>query len=235
MSSHLKRHSMPIAWPIKRKNIAHISKPNPGSHKLRYSTSVLILLRDVLGYVKDLKEARYAINHNEISINGRKVTNVKDVIGIFDIVEIKSTNEKFIVLLDELGKLKLVNSKDSSIILKVSGKAIISGKKFQLNFMNGFNLLVDEKTFKSIKVDDSIDYDFVKKKIISTLQFKEGSMVFIYDGKYKGKFGEVKGFINYNGLGRDIVSVQIGKDLHSTASEYSYVVGAKAEDLKRFN
>ena len=59
--------------------------------------------------------------------------------------------------------------------------------------------------------------------------------MYIFDGKFRGSFGKVKNFINYNGITRDAVSIEIGKEVHTTAKDYCYVVGKKEEDLKRFN
>ena len=57
-NQHLKRNSAPTSWPIKRKNITFIAKPKPGSHKSKYVTSVLVLLRDVLKYSETSKETK---------------------------------------------------------------------------------------------------------------------------------------------------------------------------------
>ena len=101
--------------------------------------------------------------------------------------------------------------------------------------MNGFNLLVEEKVFNSIKVEDTLVYDFVKKKVVSTVALKEGSYVYFFDGKFQGKFGEVKEFVPFNGLTKDVVKVQVGSEVQSTAKDYAFAIGTKKEDLKRFN
>ena len=233
-SRHLKRHSMPVSWSVKRKNVTFIAKPNPGSFKRDYVTSVIVLLRDVLEYVKTSKEAKYILNNKELLVNSKPVSDIKSAVGIFDVVEIKKTEEKFIVLFNELGKIKLVKTKDSNLYLKVSSKSLIAGKKFQINFMNGYNLLVDEKTFKSVSVNDTIVYDSEKKKVLSTIKMKESNFVYIFDGHYKGKFGIIKSFISYNGLARDVVEIELGKELHTTAKDYCFAVAEKKEDLKRF-
>jgi small subunit ribosomal protein S4e len=233
-NQHLKRHSAPVAWPVKRKNITFIAKPNAGSHKSRYVVPVVVLLRDVLKYAETAKEVKLIVHNQDVLVNGRKTIDVKSPVGLFDVFEIKNTNEKYLVLFDELGKLKLVETKDSFMYLKVKDKKQVSGGKYQLNFMNGYNLLVDEKTFKGIKVNDTLVYDFDKKKQSGVLNLKEGSFVYIFDGKFKGKFGEIKSFEHHNGLTEDIAQIQINGEVHSTAKDYCFVVGAKKEDLKKF-
>lgn len=233
-SRHLKRHSMPKFWNVKRKNIPFISRPQPGSHKREYSTSFLLLLRDELGYVENAREARYAIKETEIILNGERVDDMRKSCGLFDVVEIKATAEKFLVLFNENKRLKLIPVKDNLLFMKVSSKNILPKKKFQLGFANGRTNIVDEKTFKSVAVNDTLVYDFGSKKIVSHIPLKEGTFVYIFDGKYKGNFAEVKSFTKFAGLGKDIARVQIGKEEHSTAMDYCYAVGSKKEDLKRF-
>lgn len=227
---HLKRTNMPTSWPVKRKNITFVAKPNAGSHQLKYVTSVVVLLRDVLGYVQRSKNAKYAIHNEEILVNGKKVTDIKTPVGMFDVFEIKKTNEKFVLVFDEFGKIKLVPNKDDTITLKVSKKTITKSKTFQLNFMNGYNIVVDEKTFKAVSVQDSVVYDYAKKKVVKTLALAEKAQVYLFDGKFKGQFATVTGFTLYNGLTKDLVELTIGNEKHSTAKDYCYVV----EDSKRF-
>lgn len=234
-NQHLKRTSMPTSWPVKKKNITFIAKPNPGSHKMKYVVSMVVLLRDVLKYAATSKEVKRILHQEEVLINNKRVTDIKTAAGLFDIVEIKKTKEKYTVLFDESGKLKLVSAKDNLINLRVSRKTTTPGKKFQLNFLNGFNLLVDEKTFKSTKIADSVVYDLTKKKISSVLNLKEGNFVYLFDGKFKGQFAQIKSLVKYNGIARDLVEVEIEGNAHNTAKDYCYVIGTKKEDMKRFN
>lgn len=231
---HLKRTNMPTSWPIKRKNISFIKRPSPGSHKREYSVSMLILLKDILEYVENLKEARYAIKNTEVLVNGKKVDSVKLSVGLFDVIEFKSINEKYVVLFDTFGKIKLIKSKDETFVSKVISKSIMPGKKFQVNLFNGNNLLVDEKEFTKIKVNDSVEFDFKKGKISQVLPLKESSFIYIFDGKYVGRIGEIKEFVKYNGLGEDIVVFEVDGEVHSTALRYAYVVSLKKDGVKRF-
>ena len=233
-NSHLKRHASPTAWPIKRKNITFVAKPKPGSHKLKYVTPLVVVLRDVLKYAETSKEVKLIINSSEVLVNGKQVKNVKFPVGMFDVLELKKTNEKYVVLFDNFGKIKLVATKTNEVLLKVSGKKQLVGGKYQLNFMNGFNILVDEKDAKSTKVNDTVVFDFIKRKAVKTLSLKAGVFAYFFDGKFRGSFGEIKEFVEYKGLTRDVVKVQIGDNVETTAKEYAFVVGTKKDDLKGF-
>ena len=235
-SIHLKRHSMPISWPVKRKNITFVAKPNPGSHKLEYVVPVVVLLRDHLGYASTAKEVKRLIHTNEVLVNGKKVNDIKKPVGLFDIFEIKETGEKYTVLFSDVGgRLKLVPTKDDLIYLKVSGKKTLPSNKYQLNFMNGFNILVDEKTFNNTKVNDTVVYDLKSKKIKEVLPLKEGVFVYIFDGKFRGKFAKYVSVIEYNGITKDVANVEINGVTHSTSKDYCYVVAKDEKSLERFN
>ncbi len=234
-SQHLKRHASPVAWPVKRKNIAFITRPNAGSYKQKYVTPLVVVLRDVLRYAETSKEVKLALHNSDVLVNGKKTLDIRYPVGMFDTIEIKQNKEKFMLLFDELGKIKLVESKDDNAYLKVTSKTIVSAKKFQINFMNGFNVLIDEKTAKGIKINDTIVYDLIKKKIVSVIGLQKGAFAYIFDGKFKGHFALIEDFESFNGLTRDIAKVKIGNEVHSTAKDYCFAVGTKKEDLKRFS
>lgn len=226
---------MPLLWPVKRKNITFISRPNPGSYQRDYVVSAVILLRDVLKYAQTLKEVKYILHNEKVLVNGKEIKDTRFPVGLFDVIEIPTTKEKFTLLFDEFGKVKLVNSKDDLVFMKVTGKKNVRGGKHQLNFMNGFNLFVDEKTFSKLNVEDTLVYNFKSKKVDSTIPLKEGSFVYIFDGKFKGRFVELQSITKYNGITRDLVEIKEGKEIHSTAKDYCFAIGTKKEDVKRFN
>lgn len=234
-NQHLKRHGMPTLWSVERKNDKFITKPNPGSHKSKYVVPVVVLLRDILSYAKTAKEVKLIIHDGEgVLINGKKVADIKSPVGIFDIFEIKKTAEKYVLVFNDLGKVKLSPVKDDLLFLKVSSKTVLPASKYQLNFMNGFNIIVDKKTFESVKVNDTVVFDFVKKKVSSVFSLKEGSFVYIFDGKFQGSAGKLQSFDTYNGLTRDVAHIDIEGHTHTTAKDYCFAVGTKKEDLKRF-
>jgi small subunit ribosomal protein S4e len=235
-TTHLKRHSMPVSWPVKRKNITFTTKPNPGSHKLEYVVPLVVLIRDQLSWASTAKEVKRLVHETEVLVNGKRVKDIKYPVGLFDVVEIKEISKKYVVLFSSVGgKIKLVETKDNLIYLKIIGKKVLPKNKYQLNFMNGFNLVVEKDVFDAVKVNDTIVYDFEKKTISSKLNLKEGNYVYVFDGKFKGRFGKVVSFVEYNGIAKDIVTLEMGGETYSTSKDYCYVVGTSEKDVGRFN
>ena len=230
---HLKRHRMPASWPVERKGIPFISKPNPGSFQAKYATSVVILLRDVLKLVQTAKEAKQVINAGEIMLNGREVKDLKFPCGLFDVLEIKSTKQKLRIVFDTQGRIDLVPATESTLYLKVTSKTQQGAKSFQINCMNGYNLKVDEKTFKKVKVQDTIVFDYEKKKVIQVFALKEGVWAYVFDGNFKGHTAQVLSFKLYAGRARDTVELKLDKGEEQTAKEYCYIIAeSKEEALK---
>ena len=232
--SHLKRSNMPTFWPVKKKNIKFVVKPKPGSHKIDYVIPILIILREKLSYAATSKEAKQILYNEEVLVNGKRVKDIKFPVGLFDIIEIKKTNERYLVLYDNVGKVKLSPTKADFLYLKIVGKKLLKGGIFQLNFMNGFNLVVDKKTYDKAKVADTLVYDFIKKRPVSIINMKEGDFVYVFDGKFKGKIGQIKSFIDYNGVSRNILVLDLENKEQSTAKDYCLVIGTKKTDIKEF-
>ena len=73
MSKHQKRLSVPNSWPVERKTATFTVKAGAGPHG-ESGVPLLIVLRDVLGYADNRKEARYALNEDNVLINGTAVS-----------------------------------------------------------------------------------------------------------------------------------------------------------------
>ncbi len=89
MTRHQKRLSVPKSWPVERKTGTFTVKAGAGPHG-EEGVPLLIVLRDVLGYVDSKKEAQYALNHQSILVNGNVASDVRRPIGMFDILAFAS-------------------------------------------------------------------------------------------------------------------------------------------------
>lgn len=221
---HLKRHSMPTAWPTFRKTAVFTVKPKPGSMNQKYVVPIVIMLRDVLQLVHTTKEAKFTVFKKYLKLNGKEVEDIKTPMGLFDILEIEKIGKKFSFIFDTYGKIKVFEVSDSNIYSKVKSKTLVKGAKTQVNTISGINVLVDSKQAKSISTNSTLVIDAPSKKVQSVLELVENAQVYIMDGKYKGQVGMVVSFTHYNGVAPDLVSIQIGDEEHITAKEYCFVI-----------
>ena len=223
---------MPTSWHVKRKNVTFTTKPNCGSYRREFVVPIVVLLRDELKVVRTLKEAKYVVNNTEIEINGKIVKDVKFPVGIFDVVCLKKSGERFVVLLNKYNKISLIPTQENSFYMRVGGKSILRMGKFQINTENGYNFCVDKKMFDKIKVSDTIEYNFVDKKIEKVIPFKKNSLAYIFSGKFVGNFCKIIDITSYNGLSKKRVDIEVNSETHSTAKEYCLVLG-DSENVKK--
>ena len=229
-TNHLKRHRMPNTWRIKRKGVKFIQNPNPSGYERELALSMTLILRDYLKLCRNLKEVKYAIKNKEIFVNGKKVVDDKHPVGLFEVVEIKSIKESYRVVFDEVRKLKVVSTKNKNILLKVSNKKVLKNKKFQINTINGFNILVNEKDFLKIDVSNSLVYDFEKKNIVEILKIDKGQEVYVFGGRFIGKVGVVVEVKKGSMKTKEEVTLKIGKDENKTIKKYCIAISKNVID-----
>lgn len=98
MGNHQKRLSVPNSWPVERKEATFTVKAGAGPHG-ESGVPLLIILRDVLGYVDSKKEARYALNQDTVLVNGDAVSDESRPIGMFDILAFTQRDEYYLSLI----------------------------------------------------------------------------------------------------------------------------------------
>jgi len=145
MTNHQKRLSVPKSWPVERKTETFTVKAGAGPHG-ESGVPLLILLRDVLGYVDNRKEARYALNQDNVVINGEAESDEERPVGMFDIVAFTEREEYYRVFPDEGGRLTLTPMDEESAqskLGKIEGKQHVPGGDVQLTLHDGQTLLVE--------------------------------------------------------------------------------------------
>ncbi len=229
--SHLKRIASPVSWKLsKRKGITFVVRPKPGRHPLEFSVPITIILREMLGYAETSKEVKLILQNEKIFVNGKEVKDHRFNCGIFDVIKIEKTGEKYMLSYDKKGKFILIPVKGDEIISKVISKKIKAGEEYVIGLQNSYNIKVTEKEFKTIKVGDSIRYNFKTCKF-KHVPFKEGTYVFVIRGKYVGECGKVKSITRYNGTAKDTVAIEGDKEF-VTAVDNCCAIGTTKKDIE---
>lgn len=201
--THLKRQKVPKNWPIYRKGMVYVVKPNSN---LKRSIPILVILRDILKVAQNRKEVKIAIHSKHILLNNRPVKEDKIGLALFDTITIVPSKKYYRVVLSEKGKFALeeITEAESELkIVKVVNKKILKGKKIQLNFNDGKNIISDIKC----KINDSILINSKDKKIKKCIKFEKNANAIIFVGKHSGE----KGVISKIKPERKMVEIQIGK------------------------
>ncbi|WP_416840805.1 30S ribosomal protein S4e [Haloferax sp. DFSO52] len=224
MTRHQKRLSVPKSWPVERKTGTFTVKAGAGPHG-KAGVPLLIVLRDVLGYVDTKKEAKYALNNQSVLVNGDAASDVRRPIGMFDILAFTERDEYYRVFPDEGGRLAISPidaDAASSRLGKIVRKTQVNGGKFQLTLHDGANLVVDDASEYHNK--DSIVVDNETKDVIAHFPYEEGALVTAVAGSHAGEIGEVVEITTTMGSGNNSVLVETEDGEFETIEQYVVVI-----------
>ncbi|SDX99052.1 30S ribosomal protein S4e [Halobellus clavatus] len=224
MTRHQKRLSAPNAWPVERKTGTFTVKAGAGPHG-EDGVPLLILLRDVLGYVDSKKEARYALNEGAVLVNGDEISDEQRPVGMFDILAFTEREEYYRVFPQEGGRLALTPidaDAAGSRLGKIVGKQSVSGGETQLTLHDGANLRVEDDSEYNTK--DSLVVDNEDKEIVAHFPYEEGALVTAVDGSHSGEIGEIDEITVTAGSGDNTVIVETDDSAFETIEDYVVVI-----------
>ena len=230
MTRHQKRLAVPNSWPVERKTQTFTVKAGAGPHG-EEGVPLVVLLRDVLGYVDSRKEARYALNTDSVLVNGDAVSDEQRPIGMFDILAFPVREEYFRVFPDEGGRLALTPIDEESAgsrLGKVVNKTVVPGGDVQLTLHDGTNVRVDADTEYNTK--DSIVIDNESKEIVAHFEYEEGALVTAVAGQHAGSIGEIETIDVTLGSGSNTVVVGDDESGYETVEEYVVVIDENFTD-----
>jgi small subunit ribosomal protein S4e len=192
MTKHQKRLSVPNSWPVERKTDTFTVKADAGPHG-EAGVPLLIILRDVLGYADSRKEARYALNEDNVRINGKPVSDEERPVGMFDILAFVEREEYYRVFPGEGGRLSLTAIDEESAqskLGKIAEKRNVPGGDVQLTLHDGQTLLVDEDT--DYDGGDSLVVANDDNEIVAHFEYEEGALVTAVAGSHSGEIGAIE-------------------------------------------
>jgi small subunit ribosomal protein S4e len=226
MTRHQKRLSVPKSWPVERKTATWTVKAGAGPHG-EAGVPLLIVLRDVLGYVDSRKEANYALNQGSVLVNGDAVSDVERPIGMFDILTFTEREEFYRVFPDEGGRLALTpvdaDAADSRLG-KIARKTEVTGGDVQLTLHDGTNVRVDAEDARTYATGDSLVIDNETKEIVAHFTYEEGALVTAVAGSHAGEIGEVDEITVTPGSGDNVVTVTQDDGGFETVEDYVVVI-----------
>lgn len=180
---HQKRQAVPRKWPVSRKGTTFTIKTKSGRIPL------LVVLREMLGVVKNRRECKRALHENKIEINMKPAKDIARGVNLLDVITIVPSKKSYVLKLSKTGKYAVFETKDNEEKpIKIMNKTLLKGKKMQLNLIDGRNILTDQKC----KTHDSVLFNFKNKKITKILEMKKGANVMVYAGKHSGEEGVIE-------------------------------------------
>ncbi len=223
-NKHTKRIASPDAIPLHdKKEYTWLIRTAPGPHKKSRAIPLGVVLRDVLKIVRTAKEAKRALSQRSIQIDGKVRTDEKFPVGLMDVVSIPAEDLHYRFLVDKKSRLVPVpvsKSDASSKLLKVTGKHTIRGKKINITFHDGKNMLSDNH----VMIGDSIMVSLPIVKMSSHLKREEGSRCLVMEGKHAGTMVTLKKIIERKGGKSSEALVSDGSTEFVTVAKYLFVV-----------
>ena len=223
MSNHQKRLSVPESWPVERKTETFTVKADAGPHG-EAGVPLLIVLRDVLGYVDTRKEARYALDQGSVRINGTAVSDEERPVGMFDILAFSEREEYYRVFPGQGGRLSLTPIDEESAgskLGKVVNKQHVPGGDVQLTLHDGQTLVVEDESYDT---DDSLVVANDDDAVVAHFEYEEDALVTAVSGEHAGEVGRIDEIQVTPGSADNIVRVEQDDGAFETVEDYVVVI-----------
>jgi small subunit ribosomal protein S4e len=219
--TRLKRLTAPRSWSIPRKGFKWVARPSPGPHPVSRCIPLLIVLRDMLQYCDNAREAKGVVRSRKVLVDNRPVRDPRFPLGIMDTVSLPDVGEHYRVLIDTRGRFQLVpiQQKDAQWkLVRVENKTVVKGGRLQMNLHDGRNLLAED----SHGTKDTLKISLPDQNILESLPFKEGSVALLTGGKHVGQVGHVEQLVVERSSRPNVVKFKEG---FSTILDYVFIVG----------
>ncbi len=216
---HLKRLSMPASWPLKVKGNIFAPKTRPGPHAASKSVPLLVVVRDVLNFAENAREARKIIFQGKILIDGKEIREPNYPAGLFDSLSIPSAGQHFRLMPSVYG-LKLAEIKEDEAKTKpcrVEVKRTLKKGGVQIGLHDGRTMMADSKISRL----DTVVIEVPKQKIVERCGIEVGKKAIIIAGTNAGMEGTVKAVKNRKYmLEQSTVTLDVNGQEVKTVREY---------------
>jgi small subunit ribosomal protein S4e len=227
---HLKRLPAPKHWPIKRKHGKFTTRPIPGPHAKEECLTLTIVLREVLNIAENMREVKAILSTGDVSVDGRPRKDPRFPVGLMDVIEFKSSGERYRLLPKRQGGLRLVNIDENESKFKlgrIQKKMMAPGGKCQLTLHDGRNILLPEGAKPAdYNTLDTLMISVPSQEITDSMKLESGAYAVVTQGRNVGMEGKVVAIEKRIGTHASTVTVQNPDgERFQTALEYVFVIG----------
>jgi len=184
---YLKRQKIGKFWPVPRKGTKYLAV---ATHNKKESIPLVVVLRDVLKFVRNKKELKRLLNEKQVLINHKEIRETNYPVCLFDIISFPEIKKNYKVGLSEHKKMifEEVSDKESETkIYKVINRKILPKGKIQLNLIQGKNIITDEK----VKIGGSVVLNLKDNKIAKIISLEKDRIAFALKGEHTGSSGKI--------------------------------------------
>jgi len=233
MSKHAKRLTAPRVLKIPRREAKFIVKPRPGPHPKERSMALLIVVRDMLGFADNSREAKKIIKAGKVLVDGKPRKDHKFPVGLMDIVQIPEADVNKVVLLDRKGRLVLkdiAKKRTAAKVCRINNKTVVKGGHIQLNLHDGRNVLIRVKDPTKPEEDvystkDTVLLSLKTGKITQHIPYEVGSLAYIIGGSHIGEVAVIKEIRKVRSPQPNVVLLTKDGEEFETIEDYVFVIG----------
>lgn len=223
-----KRSKAPAFWKIPRKRLCFTITVPPGPHPKEESYPIAVLIRDVLGLVKNYREAKNAIMEGKILVDGISRREPDFPVGLMDVVEIPSI-DKIFRLVPIPGKPLhpvVINKSEKSLKLcKVKVKETVRDGRIQYGFHDGRSVLAENGIM--LNLGDTCLMEIPSQKVVKSVRLEKDKLAIITRGAKVGQFGKIEQLKLGTFSRPRMVALSIGGVSTELPSDVVFVVGEK--------
>ncbi|MHA1166683.1 MAG: 30S ribosomal protein S4e [Candidatus Hodarchaeales archaeon] len=238
-SRHLKRLNAPIPYRIERKKKKYTIRPRAQSSKLSECIPITIIIREMLGYARNLKEAKKIIKMGEIYTDCIPRKDEKHSVGPMDVLSIPKINKYYrTVPWEGRRQLRLAEIDEASAkwkLCKIIGKTTLKKGIIQLNLHDGRCVIVkpEDPNFNKYRVKGTLKIELPSQQILDYYPFEENVPVLVMRGSAsRGVSGFLRSYEKRIGKNRSIAMVESGEKMIITSLDNIFVLGKDKAEIE---
>ncbi len=228
-STRLKRLAAPITYKVPRKHFKWVVRALPGPHPMDMSLPLAVLIRDILGIARNMREVKYMLRKGYVKIDGKYIREYRFPVGLMDVIEFIPTKEFYRILPGSTIPLEpfKIEKKEASIKpLLIKNKVMVKRGKLQFTTHDSRNFLFSSKDkMSTLKPGDVFIYDFISGKIKDVIRFEPGIYALVYWGSKRGVVGRIKEVRKVHPLKPKVVSLEMDGEVVETVFRYVFPIG----------
>lgn len=190
-SKKLKRQMAPPFWGISRKDKRFVVTVRPGPHPRGASIPAAVFLRDTIGVVATLREAKSAIYSGGVRVDGVTRRSLHHGIGLMDVVELRNVEDAYRLVPGggaQLTPIRIPAGEKGKKLCRVTSKTTVRGGRTQVGLHDGRTVLSD----RPVRLGDTCVLGVPGQEILEVLALGEGAQVIVTRGANAGQAGTVE-------------------------------------------
>jgi len=224
----------PAFWPLHKKEFQWAPKPIAGPHPAEKCLPLTLIVRDMLHYAKNAREAKMILSEGRIKVDGKVRREPKYPVGLMDVIEVPDAKSFFRILPSPgrgLDLVKISKEESSFKLCRIENMTTVHGGDTQLNLHDSRNILIKAKDYggsveDSFETSDTIQLALKDQKILKRLKFREGSYATVTSGRNIGRSGKIVRFEKATAARPGIVTIEGAQgEMFQTTDDYVFIVG----------